>query len=116
MRKCRLDDVGYTRAVIAGHCANRDGGESVRFRSRHFSRFYLVSLSNRPAGSAKFRMVRDYSPTRSINWVPTQTEGSYEIEVSARNLSTGETDVQTSSYVVESLGYWEQPRNFSNFE
>ena len=57
----------------------------------------------RPAGSAKFRMVRDYSPTRSINWVPTQTEGSYEIEVSARNLSTGETDVQTSSYVVESL-------------
>ena len=32
-----------------------------------------------------------------------QTEGSYEIEVSARNLSTGETDVETSSYAVESL-------------
>jgi arylsulfate sulfotransferase len=57
----------------------------------------------RPSGAARFRMVRDYSPTRSINWVPTQTEGSYEIEVTARNLITGETDVETSSYNVESL-------------
>src|SRR5690348_5538175 len=57
----------------------------------------------RPTGAAKFRMVWDYSPARSINWVPTQKEGSYEIEVSARNLSTGETDVETSSYNVESL-------------
>jgi hypothetical protein len=32
-----------------------------------------------------------------------QTEGSYEVEVSARNLDTGDTDVQTSSMVVGSL-------------
>lgn len=57
----------------------------------------------RPAGFSKFRMIRDFSPARSVNWVPLQTEGSYEIEVSARNLDTGETDVETTSYAVESL-------------
>ena len=57
----------------------------------------------RPAGSTKFRMVRDYGPAASVNWVPLQTEGSYEIEVSALNIDTGDIDVETSSYVVNSL-------------
>jgi hypothetical protein len=38
-----------------------------------------------------FRIVRDYSPEISLVWAPTRFEGQYEVEISARNVNTGET-------------------------
>ena len=39
----------------------------------------------------RFRTVRDYSPQSSFRWVPRLTDGLYYIEVTARDLGTGET-------------------------
>ena len=56
----------------------------------------------RTPDSGEFRMVRDFSPVNSFDWVPTETDGIYELEVSARNVQSGDTTVETLPYVVES--------------
>lgn len=54
-------------------------GSRVRFRFRV-----------RSAEDGDFRVVRDYSPVSSIAWAPVEREGFYEIEVSAKDLDSGE--------------------------
>jgi hypothetical protein len=39
----------------------------------------------------EFRTIIDYGPVKSLEWTGADSEGSFEIEVSARNLATGET-------------------------
>jgi arylsulfate sulfotransferase len=56
----------------------------------------------RSPGEAQFRLVYDYSPQPSWRWTPTAVEGSYEIEVSARNLGSGETTFTVVAYEVRS--------------
>src|SRR5258708_6611928 len=62
------------------------GNWSYRFRSR------LVG--------SDFHMVRDFSPSASLDWTASEREGLYDIEVTARDNSTGDTFVQTSFYQV----------------
>src|SRR5262245_38047673 len=54
------------------------GTENVWYRFRE----------RRPDGS--FRMIRDFSPGKELDWTASEREGNYEIEVSARNNDTGE--------------------------
>jgi hypothetical protein len=56
----------------------------------------------REAGS-DFRTVRDFGPSSTIDWAPSDHEGSYELEVTVRNLDTSESAVTSSIYNVESL-------------
>ena len=39
----------------------------------------------------QFHIVRDYSPPPLLDWTASEHEGTYEIEVSVRNVDTGET-------------------------
>ena len=52
------------------------------------------------AGS-DLHVIRDYSPLSSLDWTASQHEGLYDIEVSARNNSTGETAVESVNYQVD---------------
>lgn len=54
-----------------------------------------------PDGSG-FRMVRDFSPEPSFLWTPMNTEGSYQIEITVKNRSTGETTSSITSFDVAS--------------
>jgi len=51
------------------------------------------------AGS-QLHVIRDYSPLSSLDWTASQHEGFYNIEVSARNNSTGETAVESANYQI----------------
>jgi arylsulfate sulfotransferase len=51
------------------------------------------------AGS-DLHVIRDYSPLSSLDWTASQYEGVYNIEVTARDNSTGETAVDTASYQI----------------
>jgi hypothetical protein len=48
-----------------------------------------------------YQLIRDYSPLASLDWTAVNHEGLYEIEVSARNKDTSESD--TTSVVYEML-------------
>src|ERR1700730_4902853 len=48
-----------------------------------------------------YQLIRDYGPLTSLDWTAADHEGSYEIEVSARNPATGESD--TTSIVYQML-------------
>jgi len=54
----------------------------------------------RTPDATDFRTVRDYSPESQFNWVPMRQEGSYDIEVAARNLDTGDTAYGTRTYQI----------------
>jgi hypothetical protein len=48
---------------------------------------------------SNFQMIRDYGPQSNLDWTAPQREGAYEVEVSAKNLDTGE--VATTSVVYQ---------------
>src|SRR4051794_10137929 len=48
-------------------------------------------LRIRPAGESVWRMVVDYGVDNQFDWTASEHEGSYQIEVAARNLATGDT-------------------------
>lgn len=54
------------------------------------------------AAGATLQMVRDYGPEYSLDWTVSDHEGTYQIEVSARNLDTGESATTTATYVMTS--------------
>jgi arylsulfate sulfotransferase len=56
------------------------------------------------AGSigSELRMVRDYGPESSLDWTVSDHDGTYQIEVSARNLDNGESATATATYVMRS--------------
>lgn len=45
-----------------------------------------------------YRTIRDYSPIADLDWTASETEGTYEIEASARNLETGETSQRSELF------------------
>src|SRR4051812_46347049 len=49
-----------------------------------------------------YQLVRDFGPKSTLDWTPTSHEGSFEIEVAARNLATGETAQISSMYQIVS--------------
>ena len=49
-----------------------------------------------------YRTIRDFGPEPALDWTASKTEGLYEVEVSARNLETGETDTQSKIFEMTS--------------
>jgi hypothetical protein len=56
----------------------------------------------RPAAGT-FSMVRDFAPNTTLAWTPADTEGLFEIEVTAKNLTTSSTAVATQIVQVTPL-------------
>ena len=56
----------------------------------------------RTPADTDLRLVRDYSPTTWIGWVPMAGEGIYTFEVTARNRWTGATATTTSAHNITS--------------
>jgi arylsulfate sulfotransferase len=54
------------------------------------------------AVGADLQMVRDYGPQSSLDWTVSDHEGAFQIEVSARNLNTGESATITTTYSMAS--------------
>ncbi|MCZ2152089.1 MAG: aryl-sulfate sulfotransferase [Bryobacterales bacterium] len=79
-------------AVVSGA---EDGTLWYRFRARR--------------ADGEFRVVRDYGPDSTLVWSATDREGTYEIEVRVRNLSTGESAETTGSFEMSPLAAGEQP-------
>ncbi len=50
-----------------------------------------------------FHIVRDYAPVTTLDWTAVDQEGTYEIELSVRNLSSGENQTVSALYVLQSL-------------
>lgn len=50
--------------------------------------------------SGTYRVLRDYGPSNTIDWATSLREGDYEIEVSARNVDTGEEASSATPYLV----------------
>ena len=45
-----------------------------------------------------YQLIRDYGPLTSLDWTAADHEGLYEIELSARNQQTGESDATSAVY------------------
>lgn len=58
---------------------------------------------------SQFLTVRDFSPQSWFKWSPSLEEGSYEVEVTARNLDSGEYSSAVSGYEVTSRSIGDQP-------
>jgi hypothetical protein len=56
----------------------------------------------RKPGDSVFLTVRDFSPKTGFRWIPNLVEGLYEVEVTARNLDSGEDSSTVSGYEVAS--------------
>src|SRR5262249_14945649 len=55
----------------------------------------------RPPGG-EFRMIRDFAPDEVLDWISTGREGTYELEVTARDALTGETTAIISELYLQS--------------
>ncbi len=51
----------------------------------------------------EYSIIRDFSPLSTLDWAAVDSEGTYQIEVAARNLDSGATSVATSLLQVQSL-------------
>lgn len=69
----------------------------------HWYRFIIRSF-NEP-----HRVVKDYGPDNTFDWVPAEREGFYAIEVAARNRNTGEEAEAVVPYQVTSNVRGSQP-------
>jgi len=58
---------------------------------------------------AEYRVVRDYGPVSTLDWTAAKHEGSFEIEVSARSVDTGEESTTSSFFQFQSLVMGRQP-------
>jgi len=54
-----------------------------------------------PAGG-DLHMVRDFGPQNSLDWTVSDHEGPYQVEVTARNISTGDTAESAVTYAMTS--------------
>jgi len=50
-----------------------------------------------------YRIIRDYSPVNALDWTAAKHEGTYEIEVSARDVDTGDQSTALLSFQFQSL-------------
>jgi arylsulfate sulfotransferase len=71
------------------------------------SRLWYRYRERAPGG--RFRVIRDYGPIASLNWTAAEQEGIYTVELSVRNLDTGETVDTASDYRFESRAMAGQP-------
>jgi arylsulfate sulfotransferase len=76
-----------TAVTFTATAADTDAGD-LRYRFRV-----------RPAGGTYSTMI-DYGVSNQFNWMPIESEGTYEIEVSVRNRATGSTASQDISFAV----------------
>ena len=60
-------------------------------------------------GTGGFQVVHDYSPLTSLNWAMSDSEGSYEVEASVKNLDTGDTASTSEAYQITSRVVGAQP-------
>lgn len=58
----------------------------------------------RRQGNGGFDVVRDYHPAGVLHWIPSDGEGLFEVEVTARNRDTGETASDVQFFGVSALG------------
>jgi len=72
-----------------------DGAIWYRFRARHLGQGY--------------QMIRDFSPQTTLDWTAVDHEGWFEIELSAKNISTGEMVRTSAMYEITSLITGNQP-------
>src|ERR1051326_6287814 len=56
----------------------------------------------RPAGE-DFHVIKDFGPGNTLDWASIRSEGFYEIEVTARNLKTGDTANAATLFELQSL-------------
>lgn len=75
-----------TVVTWSGQASGASGSVWYRFRAAR-------------AGS-ELHVIRDYSPPNSLDWTASQFEGVYNVEVSARDNSTGEVAVDAVSYQI----------------
>ena len=84
--------------------ASGDSGATVwyRFRSRALAGGITSAgfMMRRPPAPPDFSVVRDFGPSNTLDWTAAEHEGAYEIEVVARDLSTGETAVAVSRFEI----------------
>lgn len=78
--------VVYWNAGISG---TAQGTLWYRFRTRR--------------SGAPFQTVRDFGPLNTLDWTGDVREGSHDIEVTVRNLATGDSGVATSSFELTPL-------------
>src|SRR5262249_29447142 len=55
----------------------------------------------RPMGG-NFHAIKDYSPSNTMDWTETDSEGLYVVEASIRNFDTGETVFASATYEMDS--------------
>ncbi|MBI4907098.1 MAG: aryl-sulfate sulfotransferase [Acidobacteria bacterium] len=75
-------------------------GSTIRWNARSSSQdpaWYRFRA--RQAGDA-YRIIKDFGPDSSMDWTPTGHEGSYEVEVTERNLETGSVSSASTSFQI----------------
>ena len=60
-------------------------------------------------GSGAYHIIRDYSPLNTLTWTASESEGSYEMQVAAANLDTGETSVASKRFHFTAIATGGQP-------
>jgi hypothetical protein len=82
--------------------ANATGAESGTLWYRFRTRYVETALRSHPV-SFGYRTVVDYGPNATFAWSTIAREGTYEIEVSVRNLNTGEIAEASSQFTLTRL-------------
>lgn len=67
---------------------NAVGADAYRYR-------FLIHAMDRAR-----RVLKDFSPSNTLDWMPSEEEGQYTVEVTARNLNTGAIAASTVTYVI----------------
>lgn len=83
-------------------------GTAYRFRARRVAVRGTAAWGVRPIGreiveEAAFRTVVDFGPNASLPWTTIEREGTYEIELAARDNATGEIATDVVPFVFEKL-------------
>lgn len=76
-----INSPGMVGQVITwtAESSGNSGNMRYRFRARQMD------------GGAGFHLIRDFSPSDTLDWTSIEREGNYEIEVTAKDLASGET-------------------------
>lgn len=75
-----------------------------RWRTR-----YIGITTKRHAVDFSYRTIVDYGPKQSFTWATIAREGPYQIEVTVRNLSTGETATASAPFLLTRLADGAEP-------
>jgi hypothetical protein len=82
----------------ASPATSSSGAYWYRFRTR-----YVGVYTRQHAVNFGYHTVVDYGPNSTFTWTTIGREGPYEIEVSVRDLNTGETGVASATFVLTPL-------------